>query len=134
MGPSTSEFLKSAMEIAEITGCSIPEEYLEPLIEDVKEDMRKLREKVREVKLIRDEENRVERDRIENGINFELSVIYDTYPGDNSPKKVDFIPLEGWNNAVTIFMEYRKIGHKLNLYSITLTLDDKKVKRVFFKK
>lgn len=73
-------------------------------------------------------------DRLMKGINFELCVIYDTYPGDNKPKKVDWIPLEGFKNASLIFSEYRRLAFKLNLYSITLTLDDKKIKKVTFKK
>jgi len=73
-------------------------------------------------------------ERLMKGINFELCVIYNTYPGDNKPKKVDWIPLEGFENANLIFSKYRRLAFKLNLYSITLTLDDKKIKKVTFKK
>ena len=87
-----------------------------------------------EMILERNKKIQVQNERLMKGINFELCVIYDTYPGDNKPKKVDWIPLEGFENASLIFSEYRRLAFKLNLYSITLTLDDKKIKKVTFKK
>jgi len=69
--------------------------------------------------------------RIQNGINFELIIIF---------KKpfikdllVDFIPLEGVDNAIRIYQEYRRIGHSLGLYSLTLNLNNEKIKKVYFK-
>jgi len=69
----------------------------------------------------------------EAGINYELTVIYDN-PNPTVRKKVDFIPLEGWQNANLIFNEYYETGFSKNLFSITLTLDEKVVRKVTFKK
>lgn len=117
---------KQSLKLVKQFGIKLPDGLLETLVSETNREIRE-----------RNEEIRVDNERIVNGINFELFVVYDysdTYPGDRRPKKVDIIPLEGFVNAMKIFTQYRSIGFNLNLQSITLTLDDKKVKKVTFKK
>lgn len=69
---------------------------------------------------------------IEKGINFELVVMYNPKLNELNCD-VDFIPLEGYKNAMLILNEYRSKGHRLNLRTLELTLDDKTVKKINFK-
>ena len=65
-----------------------------------------------------------------NGRNFRLNIIFLNV--QNNGLMYDEIELEGFKNATDIFESYRKIGHNLKIYSMTLFLDDKKVKRLKF--
>jgi len=108
-------------------------------MEDILELISDLKKIERSQRKIRKQTQEIQKQKYEtmlrSGVNFELIVMYDNKnPFSKEPLKVDYIPLEGWDNANLIFNEYRRLGFKLHLHSITLNLDNKKMKKVIFKK
>jgi len=91
---------------------------------------RELKNQVKVQKLERQHRMDEYQNSLEVGINFNLELYYVS----GSPVLFREFPLEGYTNAMMLLEQYRKIGFNINLRRIVLTLNDKKVRGINFKK
>ncbi len=103
---------RQAKALNQIIKDPLIQEFLDTIAEELSREKQELNEKLRA------------------GTNYCLHVVFKSPVSD---RLYDEIPLEGFENAMMIFAEYRRIGHSLGLYSLTLTLEDEKIKKLYFK-
>jgi len=118
----TYNLISDAIQLAKMSGMVNDPMFRELLRDAVQFEKIDLREKMAEIER--------EQIAIMNSTGFEIAKIYraKNYAGE----LCDIFPVEDYETAVNVFESYRGIGHSINLLSVCILLNGKKIKKIKF--